>query len=335
MYKTFKVIFLILAVFFLSFILYFFVGKAPEQKEIVWGVDFSHMQSESLGLDWKKNYLAILEDLGVKSVKLHTQWDFLEGEKGRFYFNDIDWQIKEAEKHGAKIIYVVGMKTGRWPECHLPEWTNGLTKHEQQEELLKYVREIVLRYKNQKSIIYWQVENEPLFRFGECPWYDKDFLKKEVALVKSLDSSRQIIISDSGELSLWIGAAQVGDILGVTTYRKVWTHIADGYGFYWTSIFPPISYFKKAELINKLFSKRVIGVELQAEPWVLKPFYDVSLAEQEKTMDLDQFKDNVKFARETGLDEFYFWGTEWWYWMKEKQNKPEIWQEAKKLFSSE
>jgi len=26
------------------------------------------------------------------------------------------------------------------------------------------------------------------------------------------------------------------------------------------------------------------------------------------------------------------WGGEWWYWMKEKQNQPEIWQEAKKLF---
>jgi hypothetical protein len=23
---------------------------------------------------------------------------------------------------------------------------------------------------------------------------------------------------------------------------------------------------------------------------------------------------------------------EWWYWLKEKQGKPEIWQEAKKLF---
>ena len=32
------------------------------------------------------------------------------------------------------------------------------------------------------------------------------------------------------------------------------------------------------------------------------------------------------------LKEFYLWGAEWWYWMKEKQNKPEIWDEAKKLF---
>ena len=52
-----------------------------------------------------------------------------------------------------------------------------------------------------------------MFKFGECPsWYYKndDFLKKEVALVKSLDPSRQIIISDSGEQSTWFGAAKVG-----------------------------------------------------------------------------------------------------------------------------
>ena len=224
------------------------------------------------------------------------------------------------------------MKTGRWPECHLPEWAKPLSKEEQQEELLNYIKEVVLRYKNQKSIIYWQVENEPLFRFGECPWYDKDFLKKEVALVKSLDSARQVIVSDSGELSTWIDAAGVGDILGITIYRKVWTHIMADYGFYWTSIFPPVSYWRKAEIVNKFFNKRVIGVELQTEPWTYLGLNNTSLQEQEKTMDLNQFKKNIEFAKKTGLDEFYLWGTEWWYWLKEKHDKPEIWQEAKKLF---
>lgn len=26
--------------------------------------------------------------------------------------------------------------------------------------------------------------------------------------------------------------------------------------------------------------------------------------------------------------------TEWWFWLKEKQGKPEIWNEAKKLFAN-
>ena len=36
---------------------YFFVGSAPRQNNITWGVDFSQMQSEALKLNWQENYL--------------------------------------------------------------------------------------------------------------------------------------------------------------------------------------------------------------------------------------------------------------------------------------
>jgi len=49
-------------------------------------------------------------------------------------------------------------------------------------------------------------------------------------------------------------------------------------------------------------------------------------------MNLERFKQNIEFAKRTGLDKFYLWGAEWWYWLKEKQNQPEIWNEAKLLF---
>lgn len=338
MRKILKMFFLFLSiVLFLSAVVffYFFVGKAPVSKNITWGIDFSQMQAENLKLDWKKNYLAILDDLGVKNIKLHTQWDWIEGKKDNYFFDDIDWQIKQTEQRNAKIIYVLGMKTGRWPECHIPEWTKNLSEEQQQTELLKYIKEVILRYKNNSAVTAWQVENEPFFIFGECPdWYynDKNFLKKEVKLVKSLDSSREVIISDSGEQSMWFSAAKIGDIVGITTYRKVWLRIVDGIGFNVDYFMPPVAYFRKAQLIKKIFGKNVINIELQSEPWAYKPFNKIPLKEQEKTMNLDRFKKNVEYAKETGLDTFYFWGAEWWYWMKETQDKPEIWQEAKKLF---
>jgi len=31
------------------------------------------------------------------------------------------------------------------------------------------------------------------------------------------------------------------------------------------------------------------------------------------------------------MDTIYLWGSEWWYWLKEKQNDPKIWEEAKNL----
>ena len=304
----------------------------PVASKMTWGVNFSQMQAEDLRMDWKKMYLAILEDLGVKHIKLMTQWDFLEDKRGKYYFNDVDWQLQEAQKHGADIIYVVGMKSGRWPECHLPNWVDGLSKEEQQDELLKYIGAAVSRYKDNKAIIAWQVENEPLFNFGECPWYDKNFLKKEVALVKSLDKNRPVIISDSGEQSFWISAAKIGDVVGVTTYRKLWFGQPSGIGMYATFPIPASYYYQRSRLIQYLFGKKVIGVELQAEPWAYKKYHDVSLKEQEKTMNLEQFRKNVEYAKSTGFDTFYFWGTEWWYWLKENQDRPDIWNEARKLF---
>ncbi|MCX6719834.1 MAG: hypothetical protein NTV36_01890 [Candidatus Staskawiczbacteria bacterium] len=315
---------------------YFFMGKTQVQDKITWGVDFSQMQAENLKLNWKETYSAMIDDLGVKNIKLHTQWDWVEGKKDNYYFGDIDWQIKQAEQKNVKIIYVLGMKTGRWPECHIPLWAQNVSEERQQAELLKYMTEVVIRYKNSKAIVNWQVENEPLFKFGECPaWYYKndDFLKTEVNLVKSLDSTRKIIISDSGEQSTWFGAAKIGDIVGITMYRNVWAHLTDTFGFNVYSFLNPVTYSRKVEIIKKMFNKDVICVELQAEPWASKPFFNVSLEEQTLSMNPTMFKENVKFAKQTGLDKFYFWGVEWWYWMKEKQNQPEIWNEAKQLFN--
>ncbi len=86
-----------------------------EQTGIIWGVDFSQSQAEYLGLDWKETYSAVIRDLGVRHIKLHTNWDWIEGENDKYFFNDTDWQLREAKRNDVKLIYVVGMKTGRWP----------------------------------------------------------------------------------------------------------------------------------------------------------------------------------------------------------------------------
>lgn len=325
-------IYLILFMLFLAVIGYLFVGKAPLKEDITWGMNFSQMHAENLGLNWKEAYLALLDDLSVRNIKILTNWNFVEKKNGEYNFEDIDWQIKEAERRVAKVIYVVGMKTGRWPECHLPGWALSLSKEEQQKEILEYIKDTVLRYKDSKAITAWQAENEPLFRFGICPWYDKNFLVKEVELIKSLDKERPAIISDSGEYSLWFQAAKIGDIVGTTMYRKVWVHITEKLGFYSKLLFPPKSYWLKAKIVEKIFGKKVINIELQAEPWFKDIFEEVSLEEQEKTMNLEKFRENIEFAKKSGFDTFYLWGGEWMYWMKEKKGESEIWNEAKKLF---
>lgn len=318
----------ILAVLIIG-ILYFFVGKPPRTEHMIWGVNFSQKHASQLGLDWKETYVAFLDDLGAKHLKVAAHWDLLEPERDNFRFEDLDWQVREAEKRGAQILMVIGMKTPRWPECHIPKWAKDLEKEAQQERILVMIEKVVRRYKDSSAMWAWQVENEPFFPFGECPWVDKKFVQKEVTLVKSLDPARPIVMADSGEGSFWITAAKIGDIVGTTLYEKVWFRQIKRYITY---PFPPVFYWRKAQLIDKLFGKEVIGVELQAEPWGPKLLYDLSLEEQKKTMDVSRFQKNVEFARQTGLKKFYLWGGEWWFWLKEKHNDASLWEEAKRLF---
>jgi hypothetical protein len=312
-------------------------GNMPNEEGIVWGIDFSQSQAEYLKLDWKKTYLAILDDLQVKNIKLHTNWDWIEGKKGFFYFKDTDWQVKQAGQHNASMIYVLGMKTGRWPECHIPSWAEKMPEDQVKAELMGYIKEVVERYKNSGTITYWQVENEPLFGFGACPdWYYKDsnFLEEEVALVKSLDPSRKVIISDSGELSSWYKAAQISDILGVTMYRNSWAVGTEIFGKNPYSFLNPYFYSKKAAIIKQLFGKETICIELQAEPWASEPLTQASMVEQLLSMSPEMFNENIAFAKQTGFKTFYLWGAEWWYWMKTAKFQPAIWEEAKEVFKS-
>ncbi|KKW08230.1 MAG: Endo-1,4-beta-mannosidase [Candidatus Kaiserbacteria bacterium GW2011_GWA2_49_19] len=328
--KILKISSLAFLVFSISLIGYLFLGPSVPAEKIAWGVDFSQKHAENLGLNWQENYLALLDDLGVRHLKISTTWDFLEPQEGQYHFQGLDWQLEQARARGVDVILVLGRKTPRWPECHVPQWARAKAEDQQRETVLGLIRQVVLRYQSNPAIWAWQVENEPLLSFGECPPADKTFLKEEVALVKSLDPGRPVIVSDSGEWSLWFQVARIGDIVGTTLYRTAWVKELGRYADY---PFPPVFYHRKAELIEKVFGKRVINIELQAEPWGPQLLYDSPLAEQQKTMTISKFRENLEFARATGLDTFYLWGGEWWYWMKEKQEDSSFWDEAKTIFN--
>src|SRR4030042_1996942 len=142
--KIARMVLLSLLFVFLAVFCYLFLGKVPQQEKIDWGVNFSQKHAADIGLGWKETYLAILDDMGAKRVKVSVNWDIYEEERGNFDFSDLDWQGNEAAKRGTDVVLVIGMKTSRWPECHLPEWAKGLSKEEQQDEILKLIDNIVL-----------------------------------------------------------------------------------------------------------------------------------------------------------------------------------------------
>jgi len=58
----------------------------------------------------------------------------------------------------------------------------------------------------------------------------------------------------------------------------------------------PAFYWVKKEFINKVFKKKVLCVELQAEPWCPDTLYNSTVAEQQKTMSIGQLKGNIDFC---------------------------------------
>lgn len=329
MKKTIKTILLFIILFFLISFVFLFVGSYKPKDDMVWGVDFSYKQADFLGLDPKETYLEILDDLGAKNVKISAHWDLIEKDDNNYDFSFLDWQMKEAEKRNVSVILAIGMKTPRWPECHLPYWARDLDKETRQDKVLEMLKQLVMRYKDSPSLYAWQVENEPFLKFGACPALDEKFFRQEIAFVKKMDPSKPILVTDTGELSLWTWIATYGDIIGVTTYTRVWQ---EQFNFYFDYPDIAVSYGRRASLIKAFMHKKVIGVELQAEPWCSNSIINASREEQDRTMSFERFKYNISYAKKTGLDTFYFWGAEWWYFMKIKHNDDRFWQEAKNLF---
>lgn len=300
------------------------------KEKVAWGVSFDPQNAQSLGLDPKVVLQAALDDLGVDHLRLTAYWNRMESERGVYDWSELDWQMKMAQEKEAKVLLTVGRKLPRWPECAQPAWYNSLSSAEQRKELLEFVNLTVARYKTYNNVIGWQVENEPLVGwFGVCPPPDKEELKQEIFLVKQLDS-RQVVVTDSGELSTWYSAATAGeDVLGTTLYRVVWNQ----YTGFWHWPLPPAYYYYKSALIEKLTGvKKVIVTELQMEPWVDGAMADYPLAQQYSSMNPDQFRSNISYVKQAGFDEVYLWGVEWWYWMKEAKGIPDFWQEAGKLW---
>lgn len=311
----------------------FFDWQFRQSAEPDWGLNFSITHAQYLGFDWKKMFQEVLRDLKPKRLRIMALWETIEPERGRFEFEDLEYILREGEKRNIQIIVSLGHKQPGWPECHHPDWYDKLTAHQQDEAQLVMVRETVSRLKKFNSVAVWQVENEPFFAFGpHCPAISKDLLAREVALVKSLDP-RPIILTDSGEKGWWLPTARFGaDIFGSTLYRKVYHHERQKYIEY---AVPPIWYRIKGGMIGYFLGiDRVVGVELQAEPWFESDVFSTPWGKQKELMNGKILLEYADYARRAGFAENYFWGVEWWYYGKEKQNDREMWEAAQKILNN-
>ncbi len=304
----------------------------PAPADMRWGVTFSPLMAEHLGLDPEEALEAIARDLRPDGVRLVAYWNRVEPGPNGWNFRELDRLTTILQNYNIPVILAIGEKTPRWPECHYPAWLDRTNTDTVHNELLEYVAYVAARYRTLPNLLYWQVENEPFLAFGECALGSEDRIAEELATIRRIDPGRHILMTDGGEFGRWYRAARLSDVFGTTLYRKVFS---DTFGYVTYPISPEF-YPLKWDIVRTLIGKpeqRMIDIELGMEPWTKKQIYEIPVAFQMELFPIEDFRANIAYARETRLTTHYLWGAEWWYYLKSTHDIPSYWEEARTLFA--
>lgn len=292
------------------------------------GVSFIPAYAEYLGVDPQETFAAIVDDLGIKRMRLVSYWNRIERTPGVYDFSELDWQFQQAKLRNVDITLAIGLRQPRWPECHAPDWAASLSENEKNSRLQEFIAAVVHRYKYSPTLVSYQLENEfHLDSFGECGDHDRERLVNEFKLVREIDPDTPIVLSRSNNLvPSWPVGEPRADIIGAAVYKRNWEETYTKRYFEYPV---PSWYYSSLAGAAKLTTGRDSFIhELQAEPW-LPPQYDMRTAPTEemyKSFNPEMVDSRIDFALKTGLKPIDLWGAEWWYYMKEVRDEPAVWQ---------
>jgi len=281
------------------------------------GSSFSQHHLNHIGIS-PYEALVAYSQLGLTWIRLGCYWSEIETTPGNYRFDELDRLVAQCRTQDINIVMTVGMKAPRWPEFYIPRWLNKKPNDVSIESaLFAFINKAIVHFKKQNHIRYWQVENEPLDPSGPHHWaIPFDTLAKEVALVRSLDRTRNIVINLWGneltKRNLYPQVLRIADIVGVDLYPRV-----PG----------PLGYRGPSdsdEQLKYIFSnikaagKQVWISELQAEPWGLR------------TSCLPKhISENVQWVMQFVPDALWYWGYEYWYAQLLKGNS-QYWEKVQK-----
>ncbi len=329
-----------------------FVGRywyaaAPEGRPAL-GISFSCRQVEYLGGDCQTAFAALLDDVGVRHVRLSLYWDDVEPRPGQYDFSAIDALVSAAAVRGADVLMTVGIKAQRYPEVYLPGWVadvSGLSEGAALDEVpgvrsaaLAYIKVAVRHFSGDSNIVGWQVENEPFIKnFDKIRGWviSPGMIDAEVAVVRAADAGRHPVVVTHSSWTIydqaWKRALGAADILGQNLFaKKAW--ITDWWYFFPFEMGPFVPDLPSQSAAARAPGKDLWITELQAEPEERNSLTALELRAA-KSMSPRILASNVKLARRSGAARVYLWGAEWWYAIRGRDPNMDMWREAKRLFA--
>lgn len=293
-------------------------------------------------------------------IRLAAYWDEVEPQDGVYDFSGLDRQIAEAGSKQTPIVLTVGMKAPRWPEYFIPPWVLHQIRLRESADVakspllrgrtLKFIETVVMRYRDDPAIRYWQVENEPMDRVGAGYWWiGPDFVKQEVELVRKLDTrDRPIMLTTvtypnpllRGFMGLFLRHDSIDeslalcDILGVNVYPVVGHRWFMKKSYFWTSAEERQKYLTGVMKRAERAKKTVWVTELQAEPWEPDALVYTE-RDVPPTANPAHLQQNVEEVRALGIDTILLWGAEYWQYRKVRYRDASWWEAVQQLVRQE
>jgi len=276
--------------------------------------------------------LADAKAFGLEIIRTGVYWSEVQpDEKTPPDFSKTLAFVQAAERAGLEVVLTVGMKAPRWPEFYIPRWAEPSAADDEvsrskklRARTLAFVERAVVAFRGVRAIKYWQVENEPMDRAGESGygprflgffgrherrWIGADFLKEEVAKVRSLDG-RPIVVNfwsedERASSAPWTesdyakkNALALGDVIGLDVYPST-GGAADFASDRVVAI--PRAWLGRARAAGK----EAWIIEAQAEPW------------GSYTPDAAAISRLLEIEAGLGYRTIFLWGFEWM--LKKKQ----------------
>src|SRR5438067_269249 len=307
------------------------------------GTSFSPKRAAYLGLDYRSAFTR-LEAMHFRVIRLSAYWDQVEAEG----FEQLDWLMNEAQRARQPIVLTVGMKALGWPEFFVPASVADLATLNQGQDVasdsslraatLAFVEATVLRYRDNPTLVGWQIENEPFNRAGpQRLWIDAGFLRDEISSVRQLDRHhRPLIVNAFSHFNLvfdqasarqgfdlrqWLGfdadsaerdslaVLNRGDVLGLDVYTAIGyqflgqDHLSRADGDW------PERLARVRELAKRQ-GKQAWITEAQAEPWesAEETYTDP------KSTNPAAIRSIFENLKDAGYGTVLFWGSEYWLW---------------------
>lgn len=295
------------------------------------GATFIPNYARYFELDPQETMTAMIDDLGLKRLRLVSYWSDIEHDRGVYNFDELDWQMKLAEEKGVDVSLALGLRQPRWPECHMPSWAQEIPGQGWYKPLEDFIQAVVERYRHSPALHSYQLENEFFLKaFGICPDFNRDRLVSEYKLVKRLDPDTPVVVSMSNNAIGTPIGEPTPDVWAISVYKRVWDETITRRYFEYP--IPAWYYAFRAGWTELTRGHDVFMHELQTEAWTPSSIggtKEAPLAEQDKSLDPERLKDRIRYAEATGMRTFDMWGVEWWYWRKTKHQDSALWDTAK------